>query len=818
MSVENIIADWNNDPTINGSGVADQHEAGQKEAVAPTQRQDESGITQPQQQGQQKSMIQLLEENGVNVNPDQNQTQVNTEQKSKAQEIEDLWRNDVGKSDSQKYMENLSPEQFKAEFMNRMSTMDIGERTNVEKFLFGGTAKEANPVQAFLRGIRGELTETALGVKQRIEDVTGTDRETERKNELMRRQIKQQIKTNHPMTTTAGQVAGTVAEFAPLMATGAGAVPLLAEGAVYGATRPQEKGYTATDVAMSTGGEALLSLVGGKATQKLVDMVSPLAKSAYSKITGTQPKGALISDTGEPSEELINALRSQGIEYDDLLDGAGVFDQMKQLLKAQPVGVEPEQAVRSARYESLGIEPTRSSVTQSFDDAMESQVLRRQINDPEAASLREALATESEGFKNALFTLAEETGDPDIAGVGETIRSAIKSRMKTQRAAKSEAYKELADEAAKTGEQISIPAEEIITAWNSGKKIKRSQMQGFHSDVKESLMRYGVIEPDESFSKLIQKGEEEITPLSANNFEYLRQELNANINPQDPATSAILKPIISKLDASVDKATEGFDGGEVLTGLSKAARGKAREFKKEFDSKNMVADILKTKPGTFDTYQVRGQDLFNKLIKTSKKTPTAQQLEEVVTTLEKSGSKGKKAIADLQSATVMNLLSEATSQISAKGMKGQQFSYTAFRKAMEGIGDKEMAILFRNNPEAEIQLKELGKAAKDSQTFFDAIPKGSAADMQNMFTRSFAPIFETAGFAKAGFLGKLAAQTLAEKAGDRLSKSKLRKAVAKEIKAKPELRQELVKMSKQYPGVFESLGIALADKTIREDE
>jgi hypothetical protein len=809
MSVESIIADWNADPTVGKS--SPRQVPDQQSSAAQAQG-------QASQQPAQKSMVQLLAEKGVDVNSITPAKPVGTEQKSKAQEIEDLWRNDLGKSDSQKYMESLSPEEFRTEFMNRMSTMDIGERTILEKFLFGDTAKKANPVQSFLRGIRGELTETGLGVKQRIEDVAGTDEEKERMNELMRRQARQQVRTEHPLATTAGQIVGTAAEFAPLAVTGAGTAPLLLQGAAYGVTRPQEQGYTAADVAMSTGGEALLTLFGGKMTQKFVDMVSPLARSAYTKITGNEPSGKLISDSGEPSDELISALRSQGIEYDQLLDGAGIFDQMKQLLKAQPVGVEPEQAVRSARYESLGIKPTRSSITQSFDDAVESQVLRRQINDPEAAALREALANESEGFKSALLQIAEETGDPDIVGVGETIRDALQSRAKTQRMAKNEAYKNLADEASKTGEQIAIPSGEIVEAWNSGKKIKRSQMQGFHSDVKESLMRYGVIEPDEAFNKLVQKGEEEITPLSASNFESLRQELNANINPQDPTTSAILKPIISKLDESVDAATEGFDGGEALVELSKTARGKAREYKKEFDSKTMVSDILKTKPGTFETYSIRGQDIFNRLVKNSRKTPTSQQLDEVITSLEKSGAKGKKAIADLQSATVMNLLNEATSQLSAKGMKGQQFSYTAFRKALGGIGDKEMDILFRSNPDALSQLNELGKAAKDSQTFFDAIPKGSANDIQNVFTRSFAPLFETVGFAKGGFLGRLAAQTLTEKAGDGLSKSKLRKAVAKEIKANPEIRQELVKLTRQYPGVFEALGIASFDKAMRDDD
>ena len=817
MSVENILNDWNADPRVKPS------QAVQQEPVS--QLQDEQVIDQsisqpvPQQAPQgDRSMIELLKEKGVDLNEQQSPVQ-STTSISKAQEIENLWNDDLGKSNTQKHLENLDPEQFKAEFMNRMATMDIGERTNIEKFLFGDTAKEANPVQAFLRGARGELTETGLGVKQRFEDITGTGtEETENKNELMRKQIQQQQKTDYPMTTTAGKIAGTVAEFAPLVATGAGAVPLLLEGAAYGATRPQEKGYTATDVALTTGGEALLSLVGGKVTQKLVDTVAPIAKNVYSKITGKQPEGKLISDTGEPSQELIDALESQGVKYEDMLSGSGVFDEMKQLLKAQPANVDPEQAVRSARYESLGIKPTKAGVTQGFDDAVESQVLRRQINEPEAAALRDALSEESEGFKNALTKLADETGDPDIIQAGETIRSAIKGRMKGEREAKNEAYRVLAEESEKMGNQITVDSTPITEAWNQTRKIKRSQMSPLHSDVKESLMRYGVIEPDEAFNKLIAKGDETLEPLTVKNFETLRQELNANINPQDPATSAILRPIIKQLDESVDLAAEGVEAATKMSGLSKEARGKAREFKQEFDSKNMVSDILKTKKGTFDSYQIKGQDIFNKLVKTSRKTPTLQQLDEVVTTLEKSGPKGEKAIADLQSATIINLLNDATSQLSAKGMKGQNFSYTAFRKAFNGIGKDELNRLFKNNPKALSTLTELEKAAKDSQTFFDAVPKGSAADLQNMFTRSFAPLFEAVGFAKAGTIGRMAAQALSEKAGDTLSKSKLRKAVAEEIKAKPQIRKDLKKISEQYPGLFESLGIAITDKAIRDNE
>ena len=796
MSAQDVINAWNADPTVK----------------TPTERANKpvEPATAPQ-----KSMSELIAEKGGQV---PSAGQPSAPQQSKAQEIEALWQNDVGRSDLEKAIEVKNPEEFKQEFMNRMMSMDIGERTAIERILFGKTAEDANRAQAFLRGIRGELAETGIGVSQRIGDVMGSDEETELENERMRQQVERQTDTNFPATTKTGEITGTVAQFIPLAATGAGIVPLLAEGAAYGLTRPQEKGYTGLDVLATTGGEALLSLIGGKATQKFVDLAGPVVKNAYSKITGKAPKGSLIDENGVPSDELLEALRSQGLEYEDLLTGSGVLDEMKRLLRASPAAVDPEQAVRAARYEALGIDPVRSSVTGSFDEAVDAQTLRRQINDPEAGALRESLATESEGFKEALNRLAQETGDPDIDGVGTVIRDALIKRRDEQRLLKNKAYQTLAQAAKETGETISIPKDGILNAWRETKGIKRSQMSALHSDVKESLMKYGLIEPDSSFKKLVEAGDESITPLDVSNFESFRAELNANINPQDPATTAIIRPILEQLDGSVDDAAAKFEGAKVLTNLSKEARRRAREFAQEFNSADTVSDILKTKKGTFDTYQIRGQDLFRKLIKTSRKTPTNEQLDEVLTSLRKAGPKGEKAIADLQSATILNLLDEATSNVSAKGLKGRQFSYTNYIKALDGIGEKELDTLFQGNEATKNMLIELRKAAQDSQTFSDAIPKGSANDMQNMFIRGFGPLFETMGFAKAGTIGRLAAQSLMEKGSERASKSQLRKAVAKEIQANPQIREEMVRVSKQFPGLFEAIGISTLEKSIRNEE
>lgn len=843
MSASEIFKDW-------GSSSNLQAQSMPSEAPVDIQQGPETNllasnavstaVLEPISKPVKASMRELLAKHGVKVSATRTELPEKQEEKiSNKTEPSDVFAEWNGKTPSQKHMESLTPEEFKTEFMNRLSTMDIGERTGFERFLFGKTAKDANPVQAFARGVRGELSETGMGARQRIQDVTGATPEDENKNQVMLDQIKQQQKTEYPNTTTAGKIAGTIAEFAPLAVTGTGAVPLLAEGAAYGVTRPQEQGYDGLDVAMTTGGEALISLVGGKAVAGIVDKLSPVVKKAYTKITGKPANDTLLSANAEPSEELLSALEKEGIQYSDLVNGSGVFEDIKTLLKATPKASDPEQAVRAARYDALGIKPVKASVTQSFEDAFESQTLRRQLNDQDASQLRQALADESEGFTQALSKISDSIGSGNLDEAGELVREALKSRKSAQRIEKSDAYKLLAEKSEQSGGSLPISVENIASEWNKTRGIKRSQMQALHSDVKESLMRFGVVEPDEAFSKLVAKGDEEIQPLTFKNFENLRQELNANINPQDPSTSAILRPLINKLDDQVDETAEMIAGAKPrvratdadtpqtleaktaamqgklndqgeLVDLSKTARGKARAFKQEFESKNMVNDILGTKPGTFDTYKVRSQDIYKKLIKTSRKQPTYEQLNEVMTSLEKGGRKGERAIAQLQSATIMDILQEATSALSQKNMKGQQFSYTNFRKALNGIGDKELDRLFSNNPNSLTALRELDKAAADSQTFFDAIPKGSAADIQNMFVRSFGPLFEAVGFLKSGTLGRMAAETIIDGANNQVSKRELKKAVASQIKAKPELRKELTHISKQYPGVFEMLGISLA--------
>tara|TARA_R110001599_G_scaffold173340_2_gene365163 strand:- start:13395 stop:15893 length:2499 start_codon:yes stop_codon:yes gene_type:complete len=791
------------------------------------QIQETGSYTPPPVDGS-KPMSQMLEERGVMVGPQPQQEgpqplvkwSSTPEQLERAKKIEEM-------------VKSMTSEEFEKVFIEKMDTMDTGfagKLKPVMDFLYGEKAEDASYRQSFNRGFSQELAETGIGVKQRVRDLFGSGSEEEKAAEWLDQRVLRQLdkKTKNPITQAVGKGAGVVAEIAPLAAgaalaapaagVGVGTAALLTEGAIYGATRPQKEGYTGADVAKTTAKEAVLSLVGGKASQYIIDAASPLIKTAFSKLTGKAPSGSLINENGLPSEELKQVLEAQGITYGDMLQQSGVFEEMQTLLKAAPAGVDPEQAVRAARYDALDIEPTTSSVTQGFNEAVESQTLRRQINDPEAAALRDALGTESEGFKQALVNLAEETGETSTTGAGQATRDALTARKADVRTEKNEAYKLLAEEAEKVGESLPVSVDTISSAWNQTKKIKRSQMTALHSDLKETLMRYGVIEPDEAFLKLIVSGDEEIGQLSAKNFESMRQELNANINPQDPTTSAIIKPILKELDASVDAAAEGAGQAAKLTDLSKAARTKAKEFAQEFNSKTTVSDLLKTKPGTFDTYSTKAQDVFNKLIKTSRKTPTLQQLDEVMTSLEKSGEKGVKAIADLQSVAIMNLLNEATSQMSAKGVKGQQFSYTAFRKALDGMGEAELKRLFSNNDVALNKLTELGKAAKDSQTFFDAIPKGSANDIQNIFTRAFGPMFSGIGFLKGGGIGKMAAEALTEKAGDTLTKRKLRKAIAAEITGNPQIRVELTKLSKQYPWLFESLGIALTTKSVEANE
>jgi hypothetical protein len=183
------------------------------------------------------------------------------------------------------------------------------------------------------------------------------------------------------------------------------------------------------------------------------------------------------------------------------------------------------------------------------------------------------------------------------------------------------------------------------------------------------------------------------------------------------------------------------------------------------------------------------------------KIGTEEAIESITDSLRKGGAKGKQALGDFQSATVLDLMESATKAKSAKLDGGViEWSGTNFGNKFDAIGERRLNAIFKDNQQAFNMLKtEFKSVAKSSGTaddlinFFDRVP----------FVRN---LFSTAGGLTAG-PGALIAGEVAEGGIKKVKANSARKAVEKRLSTSPVLRQQAQNYRLMYPNILAVLGI-----------
>lgn len=737
---------------------------------------------------------------------------------------------------------------FKDNFMDSMKTMDVGELHAFRKILFGDTADDANQGQSFARGVRKEVEKTGMGIAQRVGEMDSSLSIGKGHQGRMLAQINNQAKTNHPGYTLTGEIAGAVAEFAPLTAASAvfapsvavagimplvkavkvakesyravmaqvrtanarakvagasdrvkdraktlngmfdkandaltaaekalrlaktnATVPLLGAGAVYGATRPQEDpDYSGYDIVRTAGTEAAMSLAGGKIGGYVLGKIGDGAQHLFKKHGGGTPTVPLVDANGNPSDELLVALKKEGIKFKDLAhykeyikrrdhanrfydDNGDILDSVRdswdqrravtgdettieetlEALKSHNDDLDydgavshlkvsddvADQAIRDARFKELGIEPTQTGLDHNTDFA---RTYGSELDSPEASKLRNALVNESQGFKDAVQKLADDLGDPDIDGVARDIRAVLELRRKSH-----------GDSIAEKSNSINLEIQEL----------KRG-------------------------------------------------------NGVDP----INQDEIGRLEAELDKL---------------------KVQNEYFRDKNTIKRILKPSngDGSGSDYYYRAVEVFKDVV-TGRKDGVrtkVRNIKEVIKELGKEGKEGKRATRNLQSAAVMYMLEKAVKGATGRKVKGQSFSYADFNAAYDEIGESTLKILFKKDKAALASLKQIHSASKDSGKFYEGLSDTPLELQENAIHalggKAISVLLAAAGFISVGFTGKMAATEIMQAGKRALTKGELRTEIAKQIKAKPELRGELVKLTKQYPALFAAMGIATSTKS-----
>ena len=599
----------------------------------------------------------------------------------------------------------------------------------------------------------------------------------------------------YPITTTAGEVIGEAAPFAPL-GVATGAIPAfgtrVAASTALGAAEGGIAALGRTGDAQRAGEAAGIGGLLGGSLEAALPSLGRLGSAIFRRVSGRQPAGALFDAAGQPTPEMAEALQKAGVSLQDLQQAA--LDDLMKL----PAGSSPEQAARMAQFAQEGIPYTRGDITQALpQQAMEAR-LAESASDPLAQPVRSMRVEQSEKFRGALDEMVSKLGVPERTG--ESIKDALSGRKALMSTEKRELYKSAMEQAEQVGGVPVIP-DNIRTAIPDERTTRRierlvPQQAGALDDL---LIEFGIKNAPDGY-----KGA--VDPLSLANFEDFRQAINAIERTDQTGTIKVLSgPIKQALDDEIGLAVDAAGHAmpaDLLATLQKA-RGVTRDIKTEFSPQAMAGRLIDVKRDGV-TPVVEASTVSRRLLGPA---GTVEDMKRTMQSLAKSGDKGKQAIGDLQATAIMDIMEAAFGATSRKIDGVPTLGPAAFQKALKKIGDPKLNILFSNNKDALSRLKNLGKIAGNIQAQAGAIPKGSASVILDSLNK-MGIMGISSKIPGAGLLLDVV-DTAAKNAGTK-------QAVKQALDAKPDRLKMAIQIDRNYPALAQALGIAGLAQTTEE--
>jgi len=646
----------------------------------------------------------------------------------------------------------------------------------------------------------------------------------------------QQLEAEFPIATTVGEIAGESAPFLPggLASVPAKLLPRLAAtfglGAAEGATIIAGGGGTGEDIARGAG-------IGGTFAS-----AASLAIPVFGRVLGKTIRRL----TGKNADEVLDAAGNINADVKKTLDEAGVTveqlqDETVQIVRQATespeglarlkAGIESgeqlETTARATLFDDLGIPTTRSRIEQTPEAFLEERRLGRQVESDSAQELRERLAAESQGFKDVSDQLADDLGLGRDAG--ESIKTALDARRTGEKANVKALYDDL--KVKSQGRGIPLAGDEV------SKSLQDDDVRGLIGRLSESeidglndrLIEFGIDSDPNRVANWVESRtaragglptKTEVTPLNALNFNEFRKSLNSLLGPD---SSDELRGVAGKIKEGLDneinflekqlKSGDLGKTGQISLDAIEAAKRATKAsalFKQEFGPDKIVNTLIKPKRGSFDEPQILASELVRKMQSPRDKIGTEEAIESITDSLRKGGAKGKQALGDFQSATVLDLMETATKAKSGKLDGGViEWSGTNFGKKFDAIGERRLNAIFKDNQQAFNMLKKL-RAAGDLKTEFKSVAKssGTADDLINFFDRVpfVRNLFSTAGGLTVG-PGALIAGEVAEGGIKKVKANSARKAVEKRLSTSPVLRQQAQNYRLMYPNILAVLGI-----------
>lgn len=601
----------------------------------------------------------------------------------------------------------------------------------------------------------------------------------------------EELRSQRPVSSFVAETVGQSAPFV-LPAVGAGAIASTPArvgassliGATEGGIISSAEGGGAEDILKGTG---LGGTIAG-AAEIFFPVLGRVSRKAFNDLTGRTPQGALVDANGNPSAEMQSALDSAGLTWEDMKSTA------VDMIGLQKEGASPEQVARMAGFEQIGAPYSKGQITKDFAQRKQEQAL---LESTEAAAdpYRSEMLRQSDAFRGELKGIVDDLG---VSGdTGDALKKALTSRKKMLREDKNSLYKKLGQEAENL-ESIPVMTDGIFNSLSDPRLERRVSKLAptQHESLKDLLVEYGIDQTPEAVEDAIAQGIKP-QPLGLSNFEEFRQDLN-RIERSDisGSISLLTEPIKKALDDEVDAATSALESvGGGIAQVAKDARKANALYKTEFDQAKITSKLIDSVKRGSTQPKIEASNAYNKVM--AKGAPI-EDLERVVESLAKEGALGNKAIKEMQSKAVMDLIDSAFSAQSRQIQGSRVFGATPYSKQFEALKPK-LDVLFKNNKGDMKRLENIYNRAQDIIPPSGAVPKGSAGyfidALNKMGVYSIMSKFPAAGPVLELF------KSMGERANNR-------KLVEKALNAKPDVKEAAYSLDRDYPQIAASLGIA----------
>lgn len=491
------------------------------------------------------------------------------------------------------------------------------------------------------------------------------------------------LQSERPITSNTGEILGQALPFIPAALTAEATVPALAAKSGLGASATQAARIAAQGAVGATeggiisrgkGNDVLEGAGIGGLVAAGIEAVSPRVGRAigavFRRLTGKQPKGALVTVDGKPTEELQKVLDSFGITFDDFTNEGA------ELLK-KFVPESPEQVARKTFLESQGLKPTRAQVTRDASDFQLQQETAKT-----SGRVRNALESQeaflSSRFDNAILD-AQSFADNPSSVINAVVdkATALDNRI-------SNLYR-AAREMAPEEKNIKLAS---LVGELRNKASSNQATNGAVKAVVGDLQSRGILDKN-----LKVKGR-----IDVQTAEEVRKFMNSLYDPQNGFRNSVLRDLKDTLDKDVFTAS-----GQDLFKQARAAKtgfekGLERAGVSKFDSRktNLVRDILENK--------VNPDDLVNQVVRSKKyRAADLKQLKNYI------AEESPEALESLRSDTLQSIKDKAfVGPEDAAGNKA--LSRAALESELKKIGPQKMDVLF--TPSENKFLKDMLQVSK----------------------------------------------------------------------------------------------------------